>query len=112
MLPAGIAADSLPAGDLARLRALLPAAAPPRDSRVGPCACDLVRPRQPDRRDDERDLRQRYAQLGLSRDAIIRELERHRRGAGDGRAPAVGGRRRSPASSPSTRGTRDRRSII
>lgn len=81
MLPAGITADSLPAGDLLRLRARLPAAVTAARLRVGPCACDLVRPRQPDRRDDERDLRQRYGRLGLSRDAIIRELEHHRRGA-------------------------------
>jgi hypothetical protein len=91
MLPAGIAADSLPAGDLARLRAYLPAAVTAARLRVGPCACDLVRPRQADRRDDERDLRQRYAQLGLSRDAIIRELERHRHGAVTA-APARGWR--------------------
>jgi hypothetical protein len=91
MLPAGIAADSLPAGDLARLRAHLPAAVTAARLRVGPCACDLVRPRQPDRRDDERDLRQRYAQLGLPRDAIIRELERHRHGAVTA-APARGWR--------------------
>lgn len=81
MLPDGISADSLPAGDLASLRARLPAAVTAARLRVGPCACDLVRPRRPDHRDDERDLRQRYARLGLSRDAIIRELEHHRRGA-------------------------------
>lgn len=81
MLPAGISADPLPASDLARLRAGLPAAVTAARLRVGPCACDLVRPRQPDHREDERDLRGRYSQLGLSRDAIIRELEHHRRGA-------------------------------
>jgi len=91
MLPAGIAEDALPAGDLVRLRAYLPAAVTAARLRVGPCACDLVRPRQPDRRDDERDLRRRYAQLGLPRDAIIRELERHRHGAVTA-APARGWR--------------------
>jgi hypothetical protein len=81
MLPAGIAADVLPTAELARLRALLPAAQTAAHLRVGPCSCDLVRPRHADSREDERDLRRRYSQLGLSRDRIIRELERHRRDA-------------------------------
>ena len=81
MLPAGITADVLPAADLARFRGLLPAAQTAAQLRIGPCSCDLVRPRHPDRREDERDLRHRYSGLGLSRDRIIRELERHRRGA-------------------------------
>ena len=79
MLPPGIAADALPAAELARLRAMLPAAQTAAHLRVGPCSCDLVRSRQVDPREDERHLRQRYTKLGLPRDRIIRELERHRR---------------------------------
>jgi hypothetical protein len=81
MLPAGIAADSLPSTELARLRTVLPAAQTAAHLRVGACSCDLLRPRLPDTRDDERHLRGRYKALGLSRDRIIRELERHRRAA-------------------------------
>jgi len=46
---------------------------------VGACSCDLVRPRDPDLREDERHLRARYGALRLPRDEIIRRLERHRR---------------------------------
>ena len=81
MLPAGITADVLPTAELARLRALLPSAQTAAHLRVGPCSCDLVRPRHADSREDERDLRRRLAKLGLTRDRIIRELERHRRDA-------------------------------
>ncbi len=88
MLPAGIVADALPAEELGRFRAMLPAAQTVAHLKVGPCSCDLVRARQADARDDERHLRQRYARLGLSRDRIIRELERHR--ADVGRARAAG----------------------
>lgn len=45
----------------------------------GACSCDLVRHRQPTSREDEAHLRTRYRQLGLSRDAMIRALETHRR---------------------------------
>lgn len=81
MLAPGIAADALPAAELARLRAFLPAALTAAHLRVGPCSCDLVRPRQPDTREDEYHLRRRYSALRLPRERIIRELERHRRGA-------------------------------
>jgi hypothetical protein len=80
MLPAGIAADVLPTKEAARLRALLPLAQTVARLTVGPCSCDLVRPRQADTREDERDLRGRYSRLGLPRERIIRELARHRRG--------------------------------
>jgi hypothetical protein len=78
MLPDGITADSLPSTRLADFRHLLPAAQTAAHLRVGACSCDLVRPRLPDTREDERHLRSRYKALGLSRDRIIRELERHR----------------------------------
>ncbi len=79
MLPRGLAADALPE-ETARFRFLLPAAQTAAHLRAGPCSCDLVRPRQAESREDERDLRRRYGAMGLSRDLIIRELERHRRG--------------------------------
>ena len=79
MLPPGITADSLPSAELAGLRDLLPSAQTVAQLRVGACSCDLVRPRRPDPREDERHLRMRYKALGLARDRIIRELERHRR---------------------------------
>ncbi len=79
MLPPGMSADTLPAVDLTRLRAIFPTAQTAAHLRVGPCSCDLVRQRQPDSREDERHLRSRFSRLGLSRDRIIRELERHRR---------------------------------
>jgi len=79
MLPPGIAADALPAGELTPLRAMLPAAQTAAHLRVGACSCDLVRSRHLDAREDERHLRRRYSSLGLPRERIIRELERHRR---------------------------------
>ena len=79
MLPAGISADPLPSGEVARVRPILPAAQTVAHLRVGGCSCDLVRPRLPDAREDERHLRSRYRHLGLPRERIVRELERHRR---------------------------------
>ncbi len=79
MLPVGIAADPLPSTELAGVRMLLPSAQTVAHLRVGACSCDLVRPRLPNTRDDERHLRGRYKALGLSRERIVRELERHRR---------------------------------
>jgi len=78
MLPPGISADVMPSSELAGFRALLPSAQTAAHLRVGACSCDLVRPRLPDSREDERHLRARYKALGLPRDRIVRELERHR----------------------------------
>ena len=79
MLPPGITADPLPSLELASVRTLLPSAQTAAYLRVGACSCDLVRPRLANPREDERHLRSRYKALGLSRDRIVRELERHRR---------------------------------
>lgn len=79
MLPPGISADSLPSSELGRYRALLPTAQTVAHLQVGACSCDLVRGRLSDLRDDERHLRARYRALGLPRERIVRELERHRR---------------------------------
>jgi hypothetical protein len=81
MLPAGLTATHLPSTTLARYRTILPAAQTAAILRVGSCSCDLVRVRRPEPREDERHLRERYRGLGLPRDRVIRELERHRSGA-------------------------------
>ena len=79
MLPSGLTADSGTTAELAWLRGVLPAAQTAAHLYVGACACDLVRPRDPDQRVDERHLRERYFRMGLSRETIVGELERHRR---------------------------------
>jgi hypothetical protein len=79
MLPAGLAASGGTTAELAWLRGVLPSAQTAAHLRVGSCACDLVRPRRPDQREDERHLRERYFRMGLSRETIVAELERHRR---------------------------------
>ena len=90
MLPPGLTADPLPSGEVERVRPLLPAARTAAHLRVGACSCDLVRPRLPDPREDERHLRARYRALGLPRERIIRELERHRRAPSGASAPPGG----------------------
>ena len=92
MLPDGITADALPSTELTGFRVLLPTAQTAAHLRVGACSCDLVRPRLPDAREDERHLRARYKALGLSRDRIIRELERHRQRTPGIREPERGWR--------------------
>lgn len=79
MLPAGLTAQPVSAVETAALRRLLPATVTAAALLVGGCSCDLVRERNPDPREDERLLRERYFRLGLTRERIIRELERHRR---------------------------------
>jgi hypothetical protein len=48
---------------------------------IGRCSCDFVRPRHADLREDERHLRERFRQHGVSRELTIPALERHRAGA-------------------------------
>jgi len=88
MLPAGLTAHPVGAAQAAAARVLLPGAQTVAELLVGGCSCDLVRPRHPDPREDERELRARFARLRLPRTEIIRRLERHRR-RGPG-APAAG----------------------
>jgi hypothetical protein len=92
MLPPGITADPLPSSELAGFRALLRAVHTAAHLRVGACSCDLVRPRLADPREDERPLRARYKALGLPRDRIVRELERHRRSRPEQEEPIGGWR--------------------
>ncbi len=79
MLPAGLTAQPVSAVEAAALRRLFPATGTAAALLVGGCSCDLVRERNPDSREDERLLRERYFRLSLTRERIIRELERHRR---------------------------------
>ena len=92
MLPPGITADPQPSSELVGFRALLHSAQTAAHLRVGACSCDLVRPRLPDPREDERPLRSRYKALGLPRDRIVRELERHRGSRPEHPEPAGGWR--------------------
>ena len=82
MLPPGLTARAGTPAEVAWLRGLLPTAQTAAHLLVGACSCDLVRPRDPVPREDERHLRERYFRLGLGREAVVRELERHRRGGG------------------------------
>ncbi len=79
MLVPGLSAQPMSGADGAAMRSLHPPAQTVAMLLVGGCSCDLVRPREPDARDDERHLRARYGRLGLTRARIINELERHRR---------------------------------
>jgi hypothetical protein len=81
MLPPGMNAHSASPAEQAVLRPLHRGAQTVVQLRVGSCSCDLIRARDPDPRTDERYLRARHSKAGLPRSEIIRELERHRRGA-------------------------------
>jgi hypothetical protein len=82
MLPPRAVADLASFHDQQTLKSLHPDAQTVARVLTGRCSCDLMRPRQVDVRDDERHLRERYRQLGVPRDLVIKALERHRRGAG------------------------------
>ncbi len=86
MLPPGFVADSVPAQEQARLRAKLAGAQAIARLLPGGCACALRLARDGE---DERHLRRRYAELGLSRERIIAALERHRRTAAPRGDPAA-----------------------
>jgi hypothetical protein len=90
MLPSGLTADLAPSTQRASLMRLHPAARTVAHLLVGSCSCDLVRPRLSNAIEDEREHRGRYHRGGLSRVAIIRELERHRRGPVPRPAPPFG----------------------
>lgn len=81
MLPPGLAAHPADRTEQHRLHSLHPRARTVVHLVVGACACDLVRPRHPDPREDERHHRERYRRAGMPRTAVIADLERHRRGA-------------------------------
>jgi hypothetical protein len=82
MLPHGAVADLVGFAEQQKLRAVHPEAQTVARLLIGRCSCDFVRPRLIDEREDERHLRERYRRLGITRDATIKALERHRRGAG------------------------------
>jgi hypothetical protein len=81
MLPAGLAAQPADRSDHHALRELHPAAQTVVRLVVGACACDLVRPRHVDPREDERAHRERWRRVGGGRDALIAAIGRHRLGA-------------------------------
>ena len=81
MVPPGLTAHLAARADHDRLTRLHPAARTVVELRVGACACDLVRPRHPDPREDERHHRDRSRRAGGARAALIAGLDRHRRGA-------------------------------
>jgi GNAT superfamily N-acetyltransferase len=82
MLPQGALADLVGFAEQQRLRVIHPEAQTVARLFIGRCSCDFVRPRLLDEREDERHLRERYRRLGVSRDVVIKALERHRRGGG------------------------------
>jgi hypothetical protein len=78
MLPTGMTAELASYSDQQSLKSLHPTAQTVAKVLVGRCSCDLVRPRLPDTREDERHLRQRYRALELDRAQTIESLDRHR----------------------------------
>jgi hypothetical protein len=80
MLPAGLTADLAPSSQRTALQRLHPPAKTVAQLLIGSCSCDLIRDRLRDPIADERELRSRYREHKLSRNEIIKELERHRRG--------------------------------
>ncbi|MEP6688421.1 MAG: hypothetical protein ABJC36_08750 [Gemmatimonadales bacterium] len=81
MLPPGLVAHLAERADHHHLSRLHPAARTVVELMVGACACDLVRARHPDPREDERHHRIRSRRAGGARAALIAGLDRHRRGA-------------------------------
>lgn len=79
MLPAGPSADLLDPADGAVLRRWFPRAQTVAALLVGSCSCDLFAPRDPAGRTEERELRAAWRRLGLSREAMLAALDRHRR---------------------------------
>jgi hypothetical protein len=90
MLPSGLTADPVSPAERAALKLLQPQANTVAHLLVGGCSCDLVRTRQADHIEDEREHRRRYQRQKLSRGEIIRQLERHRRGPVPRPAPPGG----------------------
>jgi hypothetical protein len=86
MLPAGLVAQPLTPAAERPFRRLHPRVTTVVRLLVGACSCDLVRPRQAERQEDERDHRERARRERGSaaerpREALIARLERHRLGA-------------------------------
>jgi hypothetical protein len=92
MLPVGLTAHLVGTAEAAEYRRLMASGQTVARLLVGGCSCDLVHPRDPNPREDERLLRERYSRLRLSRDEIIQELERHRRRAASPRVTDLGPR--------------------
>jgi hypothetical protein len=87
MLPPGVTADLAPAPEQEALRRLFPAGRTVVRLLSGSCSCNLVIGRNPAERSEERHLRARWFERGLSRVAVIAALEEHRKGAAQWREP-------------------------
>ncbi len=81
MLPPGLVAHAAERATHQRLIQLHPGARTVAELLVGACSCDLVRPRHPNSREDERQHRDRSRRAGGPRASLIAGLERHRGGA-------------------------------
>lgn len=92
MLPEGITVDLADAVEQQVLKSSSRGVQTVARLLVGTCSCDFVRERLDDPREDERHLRERFRQQGVSRALTISGLERHRAGARVP-APAKGWRR-------------------
>ena len=79
MLAPGLLAELIPPAEQRLLLQHHPDAQTAARLLHGACSCDLVRHRKPASREDEAHLRERYRELGLSRDDMIRSLDNHRR---------------------------------
>jgi len=79
MLPDGLAADLLSPAEGSILLTLLPSARTAARLMAGACSCDLFIERRGGVRGEEAELRRIYRSLGVSRDGVIRALERHRK---------------------------------
>lgn len=88
MLPPGLTADLAAPQECAVLVRLFPAGRTAARLLAGACSCDLYLRRDLEGRSEEAELRRRYRGLGLSREARIRALERHRRRGAVHRTPA------------------------
>lgn len=88
MLPAGLVADLLPPAEAARFLRLHEDARTAVRILSGACSCDLFLQRDREGHREESELRSRYRGFGLSRDAQIRALDRHRRSPGSRKSPA------------------------
>jgi hypothetical protein len=82
MLPPGLTVDPVFFSHQQALKSIHPVAATVARILAGRCSCDLVRPRLPEPKEDERHLRERYRRLNMPRTEVIAALERHRGGPG------------------------------
>jgi hypothetical protein len=81
MLPDGITADLADPREQQVLKSSLRSVQTVARLLIGRCSCDFIRQRSADPHEDERHLRERFRQRGVSRAQTIPALERHRAAA-------------------------------